>query len=64
MWYRILRTADAVTPMPGLVVPFLVFSLLYVLLAVIVVYMLRQHIAHSPDDDRAREGASREVTTG
>jgi cytochrome d ubiquinol oxidase subunit I len=62
--YGILRTADAVTPMPGLVIPFLVFSLLYVLLAVIVVYMLRQHIAHSPDDDGARESASREVTTG
>ena len=28
--YGVMRTADAVTPMPGLVVPFLVFSLLYV----------------------------------
>jgi cytochrome d ubiquinol oxidase subunit I len=62
--YGILRTADAVTPMPGLVIPFLVFSLLYVLLAVIVVYMLRQHIAHSPDDDRENESARREVATG
>ena len=49
--YGVLRTADAVTPMPGLVVPFLVFSLLYVLLGVIVVYVLRQQIARSPADD-------------
>lgn len=49
--YGILRTADAVTPMPGLVVPFLVFTLLYVLLGVIVVYMLRQHIVRAPRED-------------
>ena len=47
--YRILRTADAVTPMPGLIVPFLVFTLLYLLLGIIVVYMLRQHIVRAPD---------------
>ncbi|HEX6048032.1 MAG TPA: cytochrome ubiquinol oxidase subunit I, partial [Gemmatimonadaceae bacterium] len=41
----VLRTADAVTPMPGLVVPFLVFTFLYLVLGAIVVYMLRQHIA-------------------
>ena len=47
--YGILRTADAVTPMPGLVVPFLVFTLLYLLLGAIVVYMVRQQIAHAPE---------------
>jgi cytochrome d ubiquinol oxidase subunit I len=41
----VLRTADAVTPMPGLVVPFLVFTFLYLVLGAIVVYLLRQHIA-------------------
>ena len=46
--YGIFRTSDAVTPMPGLIVPFLLFSALYLLLGVVVVYMLRQHIAHSP----------------
>ena len=56
--YGILRTADAVTPMPGLVVPFLVFSLLYLLLGAIVVYMLRQQIARAPADD-VRPGDSR-----
>ncbi len=42
-----LRTADAVTPMPWLVVPFTLFTLLYVLLAVIVVVLLRRQVAAS-----------------
>ena len=46
----IVRTADAVTPMPGLVVPFLVFTALYIVLGIIVVYMLRQHIVRVPDE--------------
>ena len=46
--YGILRTADSVTPMPGLIVPFLVFTLLYAFLGVIVVYMLRQQIVRAP----------------
>jgi cytochrome d ubiquinol oxidase subunit I len=56
----VLRTADAVTPMPGLIVPFLVFSILYLILGIIVVYMLRQHIAHAPDEpgSRAATGAT------
>ena len=37
----ILRTADAVTPMPGLVFPFLIFTTLYVVLGVIVIVLLR-----------------------
>jgi cytochrome d ubiquinol oxidase subunit I len=36
-----LRTADAVTPMPGLVVPFVIFTALYITLGVIVVVLLR-----------------------
>ena len=51
--YGILRTADAVTPMPGLIVPFLGFTLLYVLLGVIVVYMLRQQIVRTPEQESA-----------
>jgi len=47
--YGVLRTADAVTPMPGLIVPFLLFTLLYLLLGIIVVYMLRQQIVRAPD---------------
>jgi len=59
----IVRTADAVTPMPGLVVPFVVFTVLYLLLGGIVVYMMRQHIARVPADpdggDDRREATGR-----
>ena len=44
----ILRTADAVTPMPGLVVPFLLFTLLYCFLGVIVAWLLYRQIIRSP----------------
>jgi cytochrome bd ubiquinol oxidase subunit I len=46
--YGVLRTRDAVTPMPGLVVPFVTFTLLYVLLGVIVVWLLWHHVLRSP----------------
>jgi cytochrome bd ubiquinol oxidase subunit I len=46
--YGILRTSDAVTPMPGLVVPFVTFTLLYCLLGVIVVWLLYRQILRSP----------------
>ncbi|HEX7928602.1 MAG TPA: cytochrome ubiquinol oxidase subunit I [bacterium] len=42
-----LRTADAVTPMPWLWIPFTLFSLLYVMLAVIVVVLLRRQVVQS-----------------
>ena len=38
----VMRTAEAVTPMPGLVGPFVAFTALYVLLAVILVFVLRR----------------------
>jgi cytochrome d ubiquinol oxidase subunit I len=44
----ILRTRDAVTPMPGIVVPFLMFTLLYVGLAVAVVWLLYRQIVRAP----------------
>ena len=46
--YGTLRTADAVTPMPGLVVPFLGFSLLYCFLGATVVWLLYRQIIRSP----------------
>ena len=46
--HGIMRTADAVTPMPGLVVPFATFSLLYVVLGILVVRLLRRHVIASP----------------
>jgi cytochrome d ubiquinol oxidase subunit I len=46
--YGILRTTDAVTPMPGLLVPFVTFTLLYCLLGMIVVWLLYRQILRSP----------------
>ncbi|MDQ2930947.1 MAG: cytochrome ubiquinol oxidase subunit I [Gemmatimonadota bacterium] len=48
--YGILRTADAVTPMPGLIVPFLAFSTLYAFLGVIVVWLLYNQVMRSPSE--------------
>jgi cytochrome bd ubiquinol oxidase subunit I len=44
----VMRTADAVTPMPGLVVPFLLFTLLYCFLGAIVAWLLYRQIIRSP----------------
>jgi cytochrome d ubiquinol oxidase subunit I len=45
----ILRTRDAVTPMPHLIVPFTLFTGLYLLLGVVVGWMLYQQILSSPN---------------
>jgi cytochrome d ubiquinol oxidase subunit I len=46
--YGVLRTAEAVTPMPGLIVPFLGFTLLYCFLGAIVAWLLYRQIIRSP----------------
>ena len=46
--YGVMRTADAVTPMPGLVYPFLVFTILYCFLGLIVGWLLYRQILRSP----------------
>lgn len=48
--YGIMRTSEAVTPMPGLIIPFLVFTLLYIFLAVVVVWLLFRQVARSPSE--------------
>jgi cytochrome d ubiquinol oxidase subunit I len=50
--YRVIRTADAVTPMPGLVVPFLTFTTLYMFLGFVVVFLLRRQVFDSPREGR------------
>ncbi len=42
--YNYMRTAEAVTSMPNLVVPFLGFTVLYIFLSIIVVILLRRQI--------------------
>jgi cytochrome d ubiquinol oxidase subunit I len=40
----IMRTSNAVTPMPGLVVPMTLFTLLYLLLGVVVIVLIRSMV--------------------
>ncbi len=48
--YGVMRTREAVTPMPGLVVPFITFTVLYIFLAAITVWLLLRQVAASPRD--------------
>jgi cytochrome d ubiquinol oxidase subunit I len=64
--YGVMRTKDAVTPMPGLIVPFLTISALYLFLAVIVLHLLRRQVFASmrggapvPDDPAGSPDAVR-----
>jgi cytochrome d ubiquinol oxidase subunit I len=41
----VVRTADAVTPMRGLIIPFVTFTVLYVVLAALVVWLLFRDVA-------------------
>jgi cytochrome bd ubiquinol oxidase subunit I len=43
--YGVMRTSEALTPMPGLWVPMITFTLLYGILGLIVVWLLKRHIA-------------------
>jgi cytochrome d ubiquinol oxidase subunit I len=59
----VMKTADAVTPMPNLIVPFITFTLLYIFLAVIVVWLLLRQFASSPQEfkSESREAEVKEV---
>jgi cytochrome d ubiquinol oxidase subunit I len=46
--HGVMKTADAVTPMPGLIVPFLTFTALYCVLGVVVAWLLYQQVLRSP----------------
>jgi cytochrome d ubiquinol oxidase subunit I len=46
--YGVIKTADAVTPMPGLIVPFTTITLLYCVLGGIVGWILYRQIIRSP----------------
>jgi cytochrome d ubiquinol oxidase subunit I len=53
----VMRTADAVTPMPHLTAPFLLFTGLYVFLGVIVIVLLRNHVMASESSESVRKPA-------
>lgn len=46
--YKILRTADAVTPVTGLMVPFITFMLLYLFLGFVVAWTMLRQVAANP----------------
>jgi cytochrome d ubiquinol oxidase subunit I len=46
--HGVLRTADAVTPMPGLVVPLVAFTSMYIFLGFVVLFLLRRQVFTSP----------------
>ena len=48
----VLKTADAVTPMPGLLVPFVLFTLIYIGLAVVVITLIRRTIGETVPPER------------
>jgi len=50
--YGIMRTANAVTPMPHLIVPFVSFTLLYVFLGFVVIFLLKRQVFQSPKSFR------------
>ena len=40
--YGVMRTRDVVTPMPTMVVPFVMFSLVYLFLSVVLIFLLKR----------------------
>jgi cytochrome d ubiquinol oxidase subunit I len=55
--YQIMRTSEAVTPMPGLWVPLATFTLVYGLLSLTVVWTMWRHIAASAGGHRMESQA-------
>ncbi len=50
----VMRTSEAVTPMPGLMVPFVLFTLLYIGLAAIVITLIRRTVLETAPAGRER----------
>jgi cytochrome d ubiquinol oxidase subunit I len=57
--FGVMRTSEAVTPMPGLIVPFITFTLLYILLAIATVWLLLRQVAASPQGTEADQKEAR-----
>lgn len=48
--YHVMRTSDAVTTMPGLITPMVLFTGLYLLLASVVIWLMSKHVISSPSE--------------
>ncbi len=55
--YGVMRTRDAVTPMPGIAVPFALFTLVYLFLGFMVAYLLRREFLRATDSSQRRSTA-------
>jgi cytochrome d ubiquinol oxidase subunit I len=40
----VMKTSDAVTPMPGLILPFVLFTVIYMGLAIVVIALIRRTV--------------------
>jgi cytochrome d ubiquinol oxidase subunit I len=54
----VMRTADAVTPVGHIAIPFIAFTVLYLFLAAMVIVLLRRQIARSPPASELRAPSS------
>ncbi len=59
--YGVMRTSEAVTPMPGIALPFFVFTVIYILLALAVIYLLRRQFLKAPESVDKATAASTHV---
>jgi cytochrome bd ubiquinol oxidase subunit I len=53
--YGVMKTKDAVTPMPGLIVPFITFTLIYIFLGFVVISLLIQMVRQSPGMENVKD---------
>jgi cytochrome d ubiquinol oxidase subunit I len=54
--YGVMRTGEAVTPMPGLVVPFVIFTVVYIFLSIVVVFLLGRQFLETGNPVPAQPG--------
>jgi cytochrome bd ubiquinol oxidase subunit I len=59
---HIMRTSAAATSMPHLVIPFLTMTCVYLVLAVIVIWLLKMHVIASPSEEELTQPAKRETS--
>jgi cytochrome d ubiquinol oxidase subunit I len=59
--YHVMKTSEAVTTMPGLTAPLLLFTALYLILAAIVIWLMSRHVISSPSEAEIRAIAGSEV---
>src|SRR6266851_2324692 len=59
--YHIMKTSAAVTTMPGLTIPLVLFTGLYLLLAAIVIWLMSKHVIASPSEAEIRVITGNEV---